>query len=169
MPSRTRLTDAPLLTALPSSASIVNQAVKDREDNTGWRTVINIQFVWAGVLAVGMFCLPESPRFLMLKGRPDRAKKSISVLTRRHVNDVAIEQEMLEIQTALDAELALGKASYLDCFRNNASRNGFRTMTGILIQAWQQLTGINFIFYYGTTFFERSGFSNPVRGLSPLP
>jgi len=29
------------------------------------------------------------------------------------------------------------------------------------LQAWQQLTGINFIFYFGTTFFERSGVANP--------
>ena len=33
-------------------------------------------------------------------------------------------------------------------------------MTGIFIQMWQQLTGINFIFYYGTTFFKNSGISN---------
>ncbi|KAG9018327.1 hypothetical protein FRB93_000030 [Tulasnella sp. JGI-2019a] len=34
-------------------------------------------------------------------------------------------------------------------------------MTGIWLQAWQQLTGINFIFYYGTTFFQRSGIKDP--------
>jgi MFS family permease len=34
-------------------------------------------------------------------------------------------------------------------------------MTGIFIQACSQLTGINFIFYYGTTFFQRSGIQNP--------
>jgi sugar porter (SP) family MFS transporter len=34
-------------------------------------------------------------------------------------------------------------------------------MTGIFLQAWQQLTGINFIFYYGTTFFKNSGITDP--------
>lgn len=33
--------------------------------------------------------------------------------------------------------------------------------TGIWLQAMQQLTGINFIFYYGTTFFQQSGIQNP--------
>jgi len=33
-------------------------------------------------------------------------------------------------------------------------------MTGIWLQAWQQWTGINFIFYYGTTYFQQSGISN---------
>jgi hypothetical protein len=34
-------------------------------------------------------------------------------------------------------------------------------MTGCLLQGLQQLTGVNFIFYYGTAYFERSGFRNP--------
>jgi len=37
----------------------------------------------------------------------------------------------------------------------------FRTLTGIFLQAWQQLTGINFIFYFGTTFFTNAGIHNP--------
>lgn len=39
--------------------------------------------------------------------------------------------------------------------------SGLRTWTGIGLQAWQQLSGVNFIFYYGTTFFEASGIANP--------
>jgi MFS family permease len=34
-------------------------------------------------------------------------------------------------------------------------------MTGCLLQSLQQLTGINFIFYYGTSFFTNSGIQNP--------
>ena len=37
----------------------------------------------------------------------------------------------------------------------------FRTLTGIFLQAWQQLTGVNFIFYFGTTFFTNAGIKNP--------
>lgn len=36
----------------------------------------------------------------------------------------------------------------------------FRTLSGIALQGWQQLTGINFIFYYGTTFFQNAGIGN---------
>jgi len=53
--------------------------------------------------------------------------------------------------------LSIGKASYLDCFRGNI---GKRQLTGCLLQALQQLTGINFIFYYGTQFFKNSGIQN---------
>ena len=36
-----------------------------------------------------------------------------------------------------------------------------RLLTGCALQALQQLTGVNFIFYYGTSYFQRSGISNP--------
>jgi hypothetical protein len=49
----------------------------------------------------------------------------------------------------------------MDCFRSSDNRIRFRTPTGISIQAWQQLTGVNFIFYFGTTFFTNAGIHNP--------
>ncbi|KAL7418068.1 monosaccharide importer [Mrakia frigida] len=142
-------------------AAIVNESTKDRPDHSAWRIPIAIQFVWAFVLAGGMFVLPESPRFLLLKGRDVEARKALSRLTRRPAESPEIDQECLDISMALEAEMALGKTSYIDCFRSGEARNGLRTWTGILIQGMQQLTGINFIFYYGTTFFRRSGISNP--------
>lgn len=54
--------------------------------------------------------------------------------------------------------MSISKATYVDCFRGNI---GKRLMTGCLLQGLQQLTGVNFIFYYGTAYFERSGFQNP--------
>ena len=48
--------------------------------------------------------------------------------------------------------------SYLDCFKGTV---GVRLLTGCLLQGLQQLTGVNFIFYYGTQYFENAGFENP--------
>jgi SP family sugar:H+ symporter-like MFS transporter len=53
--------------------------------------------------------------------------------------------------------MSLSKASYLDCFKGTV---GKRLLTGCLLQALQQLTGFNFIFYYGTQYFQRSGFED---------
>lgn len=53
------------------------------------------------------------PKYL-LQSQLDAAKISVARLTRRDVNDPAIEQELADIQAALDAELAIGKASYMD-------------------------------------------------------
>ena len=58
------------------------------------------------------------------------------------------------------SELQHNASGYLDCFRPSHNKILLRTLTGIFIQAWQQLTGINFIFYYGTVFFQQSGITN---------
>lgn len=84
--------------------------------------------------------LPESPRYLLLKGKDAAARKALSTLTKRPADSAEVDEECLDITLALEAERAMGKTTYLDCFRNNESRNGFRTWTGIWIQGWQQLS-----------------------------
>lgn len=51
-------------------------------------------------------------------------------------------------------EMSLGRATYIDCCKGNL---GVRLATGCALQALQQLTGVNFIFYYGTSFFKNAG------------
>jgi SP family sugar:H+ symporter-like MFS transporter len=65
---------------------------------------------------------------------------------------------MAEIQGNYEYELSLGASTYAECFKGNML---LRTMCGILVQMFQQLTGVNFIFYYGTSFFIQSGISQP--------
>ncbi|KZT27740.1 MFS monosaccharide transporter [Neolentinus lepideus HHB14362 ss-1] len=141
-------------------AAIVNNATQGRNNHSAWRIPISMQFIFASVLAVGMVFLPESPRWLIKRGRDADAAKSLSRLTALDINDPEVETELADIRANLKAEEELGEHSYLDCFRNGPNKIGFRTMTGVLLQAWQQLTGINFIFYYGTTFFKNSGISD---------
>ncbi|TFK39852.1 MFS monosaccharide transporter [Crucibulum laeve] len=142
-------------------ASVVNNATKGRDNASAYQIPIAVQFVWAAILAGGMILLPESPRWLIKRGRDADAAKSLSRLTGFRNTDSEVEIELDEIRTNLEAEKALGESSYADCFKFNHNKIALRTLTGIFIQAWQQLTGINFIFYYGTTFFQNSGISDP--------
>jgi len=141
-------------------AAVVNNATQHRDDHSSYRIPIAVQFVWAAVLAGGMSLLPESPRWLIKRGRDADAAASLSRLTGYRPTDPEVEVELDEIRANLEAELALGENSYLDCFKFTKNKIALRTLTGIFIQAWQQLTGINFIFYYGTTFFNNSGIQN---------
>jgi len=142
-------------------AAIVLNATKDQNSHSAWRIPIAIQFVWAAVLSGGMMLLPESPRYLLYKGKTEAAHHSLGRLMTLPADSPEVAAEAIEIQLALDAERAIGNASYWDCFKpGSANKNALRTWTGILMQAWQQLTGINFIFYYGTTFFKSSGIKN---------
>ncbi|PCH44363.1 MFS monosaccharide transporter [Wolfiporia cocos MD-104 SS10] len=142
-------------------ASVINNSTKNRDSHAAWRIPISIQFIWAFVLCTGMIFLPESPRFLIKKGRDEAAAKALSRLTGYSPADPDLELELNDIRTNLEEERAAGESSYLDCFRFTSNKIALRTFSGIFIQAWQQLTGINFIFYYGTTFFKNSGISNP--------
>jgi SP family sugar:H+ symporter-like MFS transporter len=98
---------------------------------------------------------------LIKKHRDADAAHSLSRLTSLHREDPEVTAELDEIRLNLKQEEELGESTYLDCFRASDNRILFRTLTGIFIQAWQQLTGINFIFYFGTTFFTNAGIKNP--------
>jgi len=142
-------------------ASIVNNATQYRHDHSAWRIPIGLQFAWAAILATGMAFLPESPRYLIKRGWDDAARRSLGRLLSASPEDPVVETELMDIRAAQRAEEELGSGSYADCFKQGPNKILTRVMTGVFLQAWQQLTGINFIFYYGTTFFQHSGISDP--------
>ncbi|KAF8515072.1 MFS monosaccharide transporter [Gautieria morchelliformis] len=142
-------------------ASIVNNATQSRTDHSSYRIPIAIQFVWAMILSGGMFLLPESPRYLIKRGSDAAAAAALARLTGVDVSHPSIEADLDEIRINLKHEEEIGQATYADCFRDGGNRILLRTLTGIFLQAWQQLTGINFIFYYGTTFFKNSHVGDP--------
>jgi hypothetical protein len=91
-----------------------------------------------------MLILPETPRYLIKSDKPEKAARSLSRLRRLPADHPAIQEELDEIQANHEHELSIGRASYLDCFRGVILK---RLLTGCGLQALQQLTGINFIFY----------------------
>ncbi|KAG6014181.1 hypothetical protein E4U54_005705 [Claviceps lovelessii] len=135
-------------------AAIVNNATQGRYDTGSYRIPIAVQFAWSLILFIGMMILPETPRFLIKAGKGDKAAKALGTLRRLPADHPAIADELAEIKASHDHEMKLGSASYLACFKPPLLK---RQLTGMAIQGLQQLTGINFIFYYGTKYFERSG------------
>lgn len=139
-------------------AAIVNNGTKDRNDSGSYRIPIAIQFLWSLVLVIGLFLLPETPRYLIKMDKYEKASRSLGKLRRLPPDHPAIKEELDEVQANHLYEMSLGKSSYRDCFKGTV---GKRLLTGCLLQALQQLTGVNFIFYYGTQYFLRAGFDNP--------
>lgn len=139
-------------------AAIVNNATKDRDDSGSYRIPVALQFAWAIILVGGLLLLPETPRFLIMKGRDEKAAIAFSRLRRLEPTHPAIVEELNEVKANHEYEVTLGKASYAQCFKGTV---GKRLFTGCALQALQQLSGVNFIFYYGTSYFQRAGFQNP--------
>lgn len=135
-------------------AAVVDNATARRQDTGSYRIPIAVQFAWAIILIGGMLVLPETPRFLIKRGQDARAAQALGRLRRLPADHEAVRAEMAEVRANHDYEMSLGSAGYLDCFRGPMLK---RQLTGMGLQALQQLTGINFIFYYGTQYFINSG------------
>jgi sugar porter (SP) family MFS transporter len=147
---------------------IANGAVystKNRNDTGSYRIPIGIQFIWALILALGLFFLPESPRYYVKKDRLDDAAKALASVRGQPIESEYIQDELAEIvanhkyeQSVIPDTSYFG--SWAQCFTGsltNGSSNIRRTLLGILLQMMQQLTGINFIFYFGNVFLTSLG------------
>ncbi|SMN19896.1 similar to Saccharomyces cerevisiae YDL138W RGT2 Plasma membrane high glucose sensor that regulates glucose transport [Maudiozyma saulgeensis] len=137
-------------------------ATKNKMDASSYKIPIGLQFIWNTVLGIGVMFLPESPRYYVLRDDLTSAAKSLSFLRGVPVHDSGLLEELVEIKATYDYEASVESSSVLDCFRTTEKRpqQTLRMFTGIAIQAFQQFSGINFIFYYGVNFFNSTGVHN---------
>ena len=146
-------------------ASCVDYGTKNRTDSGSYRIPIALQLIWAIILTVGLFFLPESPRYYVKKGKVDLAAKVLSILRQQPADSAYVQEELAEIIENHERESALIPTqtyfqSWASCFSGSLrdqSSNVRRTILGTSLQMMQQWTGINFIFYFGTTFFQELG------------
>ncbi|TKA61406.1 hypothetical protein B0A49_10455 [Cryomyces minteri] len=146
-------------------ANCVVYATQNRDDTGSYRIPIAVQFLWAIILGTGLFLLPESPRYYVKKGKLEAAAKSLASVRGQPIESQYIQDELAEIIANHDYEMqVVPQTSYIGgwtaCFKgslSNGSSNIRRTLLGIFMQMMQQLTGINFIFYFGTVFFQSLG------------
>ncbi|WP_300974944.1 sugar porter family MFS transporter [Sphingomonas sp. LHG3406-1] len=121
-----------------------------------WRWMYLMQAVPAALFLAALYFIPESPRFLVAKGRDETA---LQVLTRLFGSDVA-KTKLEEIRATFNADhqprlsdvlAPVGAPGFL----------GIRSIVwvGIMLAVFQQLVGINVIFYYGATLWQLAGFS----------
>ncbi|QFT78718.1 sugar porter family MFS transporter [Erythrobacter sp. THAF29] len=148
-----------------TAAFLVNYALAaSAGDSTGefwaglpaWRWMYLMQAVPAAIFLVALFFIPESPRYLVSKNRDDEA---IGVLGRLFGETVA-EAKAKEIRSSF---LADHRPSLRDILApaGTASFLGIRPIVwaGIMLAVFQQLVGINVIFYYGATLWQLAGFA----------
>ena len=117
-----------------------------------WRWMYLMQAVPAVIFLVALFFIPESPRYLVSKGRDEKA---LQVLTSLYGSDVA-RGKLDEIR----ATYAEDHRPRLSDIKGNGLF-GIRPIvwTGIMLAVFQQLVGINVIFYYGETLWKLAGVS----------
>ena len=136
-------------------AYLVNYALAAAE---AWRWMLGLGAVPAVVLGVGMFLLPDSPRWLVSQGRRGEAR---DVLQRARDSEEEIDREMEDIEEAERQEEA-GWGELVQPWVRPM------LVVGVGLAMLQQLVGINTIIYYAPTIMEATGLGASVSILATL-
>jgi MFS transporter, SP family, galactose:H+ symporter len=114
-----------------------------------WRWMLGIIAAPGVLFLIGLFFLPDSPRWLLLVGRRRDAEV---VLTKLRGDEAVVRREMADI----DEQLKTRQHGW-SMFRENPN---FRRSVGlgVLLQVMQQLTGINVVMYYAPRIFKEMGY-----------
>lgn len=116
-----------------------------------WRWMLVLAVIPAIVLGIGIYFVPESPRWLVMKGRKAAAKASLSVL--RAPQEVPRELDHLEQTIAASAK---HKKVRVTALKVKWIRR--LVLIGIGLGVIQQIAGINVMMYYGTSILQMTGF-----------
>lgn len=127
-------------------AFISNYLISINVEINAWRWMLGIEAIPAILFLFLLIPVPGTPRWLVLKGKVEKAKE---VLTRFGESDV--EREIKEIQEALEAEKGISRVKLF------TGHHSFPVMLAILIAVFNQFSGINAIMYYAPRIFEIAG------------
>jgi len=133
----------------------VIKSMLGRTDQWAYRIPYGLQWMWPVPLLVGIALAPESPWWLVRKGRIEEAKHSLLRLTSKNKeSDFDAEETvaMMVHTTALEEKITSG-ATYLDCFKGTDLR---RTEIVCMVWAIQNLSGNSFS-GYSSYFLEQAG------------
>ena len=137
--------------AIESIGNGMNQILNSGEAawaiETGWRYMFGSEMVPAGLFALLICFVPETPRYLAMTGQDEKAEY---VLAR--INGAAKAKEILnEIKnTVTEKTERLMTYGFLCIF------------VGVMLSVFQQAVGINAVLYYAPRIYEAMGFDNPM-------
>ena len=119
-----------------------------------WHWMLGVIAIPGALFFAGIFALPESPRWLMMRGRNDQATK---VLSKLRGNPEVVKREEAEIAEQLRIPQR-GWHMFLE------NRNFRRSVgLGILLQVVQQFTGMNVVMYYAPRIFQDMGYQTEAQ------
>lgn len=116
-----------------------------------WRWMFLVGIVPAAVYGILALTLPESPRYLISRGRTDEAKAIFA----RLVPNADLEQTVRDLTTAIEEDRANAGVS----LRGPVLGLQRIVWVGIVLSVFQQFVGINVIFYYSTSLWASVGFA----------
>ncbi|KAF5535194.1 major facilitator superfamily transporter [Fusarium mexicanum] len=126
-----------------------------RGDEWGYRIPFAIQWIWPVILVPTLYFAPESPWWLVRKGRLEEAKKVLERLTSAEHVSFDIDKHISLMVVTTNYERAISaETSYLACFKGTDLK---RTLIAVGVYCIQTLSG-NSLRSYSTYFMEQAGF-----------
>ncbi|XP_054894235.1 proton myo-inositol cotransporter-like isoform X1 [Poeciliopsis prolifica] len=119
----------------------------------GWRYMLGLSILPAVLQFFGFIFLPESPRWLLQKGRSEEARQVLGRI-RGHRN---IEEEYDTIRTSIEEENVTGSGGVVILRILSYGPTRRALIVGCGLQMFQQLSGINTVMYYSATILQMAG------------
>lgn len=137
-----------ILVAYLSNATIAGLV----DGETAWRWKLGVTALPALIFFLLLFAIPNSPRWLVVKGRRDEAH---TALARIGMDEAAAASELRRVEAALERDPPDEKLSW--------RRHRRPMLLAILVAMFNQLAGINAVLYYLNDIFARAGSLSPDR------
>lgn len=114
-----------------------------------WRAMLGLGALPAGIFLVSLLMVPESPRWLLLKGKKQKAK---DILVKIDGIDAAMNELSAFYATGNDKGSSSLKELFTPVYRK-------AMWIGLLLPFLSQVSGINAVIYYGPRILEQAGFT----------
>jgi sugar porter (SP) family MFS transporter len=138
-------------------AAWINFGMSHATGTVSWRFPLALSSFWSILVLSTTPHLPESPRWLLKKGREEEAREVLAALSDTSVNSEQVNADVAEIKESL---VIAGEGRFTDIFRNGPLRLFHRACLACAGQLFQQMSGINALAFYQATIFEQDlGFS----------
>ncbi|ORY86956.1 putative MFS monosaccharide transporter [Protomyces lactucae-debilis] len=139
-------------------AYAINAGTETLDNDQSWRITIGIAFVFAFALAGAMIFMPESPRYSLAHNKEEQAVLAMERIRGVSRHNIYLESDLNDMRAAMNAEA--GHNSGFGELVHGKPKIFYRVLLGVALQGFQQLTGANYFFYYGTTIFNSVGIEN---------
>ncbi|KAL8303128.1 hypothetical protein RB597_005251 [Gaeumannomyces tritici] len=130
------------------------------DGDEAWRIPIVTQIIPPGLMLIALIWLPESPSWLLIKGRREDARRAFLVFNGPSFDaDAAMAVADAAIALEAEAREAQRASGWADCFRGTNRR---RTTIIVMVYLAQQFIGVNFVGGYLTYYFRLAGVKDPL-------
>ncbi|ORY76871.1 and other transporter-domain-containing protein [Leucosporidium creatinivorum] len=133
-----------------------------------WQFPVIVQLFPAALLGIGMFFVPETPRFLMMQGKHDQAEATLCRIRKLPLEHEYLQWELKQTRAQVEAEaLVRGDDSLWDVakalFRSPGHRK--RLLLGLGLLFFKTFSGVQAVNYYSPRIFQQLGFNGTQNSL----